>query len=111
MVTSILPDVPRTDSSLSSKVTPTSSEMTVAPVRMAMSLRIAFLLSPKEGALTAATLILFWTLLRMRLVRGSLSMSSAMIRRGLFFWMAASRNLRIWLKLVTLCSEMRMRGF
>jgi hypothetical protein len=47
--------VPKIVKSESYKVTPTYSEMTVEPVRTAISLRIAFLFSPKEGALTAQT--------------------------------------------------------
>jgi hypothetical protein len=54
-VISIFPAVPKTVKSLSSKLTPTYSEITVDPVNIARSFKIAFLLSPKEGALTAQT--------------------------------------------------------
>lgn len=52
---SIFPAVPRIDGSESSRVIPRSSEITVEPVNTAISLRIAFLLSPNDGALTAQT--------------------------------------------------------
>jgi hypothetical protein len=98
-------------SSESSKVIPTSSETTVAPVRTAKSLRMAFLLSPKDGALTAQTWTPAWILLTIKLVNGSLSTSSAMINKGLFFSKATSKNLRMCLKEVILCSVIRMSGF
>ncbi len=46
---------PKTVGSAFSRVRPISSVITVPPVRMAISLRIAFLLSPNAGAFTAAT--------------------------------------------------------
>lgn len=45
--------LPKTETSDFSKVSPISSETTVPPVIAAMSFIIAFLLSPKAGALTA----------------------------------------------------------
>ena len=62
---------------------PLSSEITVPPVNMAISSNMAFLLSPKPGALTAAIfrdpLILFTT----RVASASPSTSSAIINNGL----------------------------
>ena len=62
---------------------PLSSEITVPPVSMAISSNMAFLLSPKPGALTAAIfkdpLILFTT----RVASASPSTSSAIINNGL----------------------------
>lgn len=55
LVISNFPQVPKIDSSESSNVMPTSSEMTVEPVSVAISFKIAFLLSPNDGALTAQT--------------------------------------------------------
>lgn len=52
---STLPAVPSTLWSESSSVTPTYYEITVAPVKTAISFKIAFLLSPNEGALIAHT--------------------------------------------------------
>ena len=65
LVTMMFLHCPRTDGSLFSRVRPTSSEMTVPPVRMAMSLRIAFLLSPKAGALTATQPRAFYSVAEM----------------------------------------------
>ena len=85
LVTYIFPQVPKIETSESSKVTPMSSEITVDPVRTAISLRIAFLLSPNEGALMAQTWTDAWSLLTIIFVSGSLSTSSAIITKGLFF--------------------------
>lgn len=52
---STLPAVPKMLSLESSRVTPTYYEITVAPVKQAISFKIAFLLSPNEGAFTAQT--------------------------------------------------------
>lgn len=87
-VTSILPVVPNTDSSLSSKVIPTYSEITVDPVRIAISFRIALRLSPNDGALTAQTCNPPWILFTIKFVNGSVSISSAIINNGLFFFSA-----------------------
>lgn len=69
-----------------SRVTPTSSLTYLPPVKMEMSWSWALRLSPKEGALTAQTLRLFLSRLRMSPARSSPSMSSAMIRRGFCSW-------------------------
>ena len=61
---------------------PLSSEITVPPVKIAISSSIAFLLSPNPGAFTAAIfkepLILFTT----KVANASPSTSSAMINKG-----------------------------
>lgn len=64
-------------------VTPVYSLMNLPPVKMAISWRTAFRLSPKDGALTAHIFRLFLSLLRISPASISLSISSAMIRRGL----------------------------
>ena len=66
-----------------SRVTPVYSLMNLPPVKTAMSWSTAFRLSPKDGDLTAHILRLFLSLLRMSPASISLSMSSAMMRRGL----------------------------
>ena len=66
-----------------SNLKPLSSEITVPPVKIAISSNISFLLSPKPGALTAAIfkdpLILFTT----KVASASPSTSSAIINNGL----------------------------
>ena len=47
--------VPKMVKSESSRVTPISSEITVDPVKTAISFNIALRLSPNDGALTAQT--------------------------------------------------------
>lgn len=69
---STLPAVPSTLWSESSSVTPTYSEITVAPVKTAISFKIAFLLSPNEGALIAHTWMPAWSLFTIKFVNGSL---------------------------------------
>ena len=66
-----------------SKESPTSSDITVPPVRIAMSSSIAFLRSPNPGALQAATLTTPLMLFTTRVARASPSTSSARTRRGL----------------------------
>jgi hypothetical protein len=66
----ILPALPNMVTSALSKLTPTSSLITVAPVNTAISFNIAFLLSPKDGALTAQTLIPALILLTIKLANG-----------------------------------------
>ena len=66
----------------SSKFIDLSSLIKVPPVRIAISSRAAFLLSPKEGALTEATFKTPAFLFRTRVVRASPSISSAKMRKG-----------------------------
>lgn len=86
---------PRTATSAVSKLKPTSSLITVPPVKMAISARIAFLLSPKAGDFTAHILSPPLSLLRTKVAKASDSTSSAIIRRGLFSLEAVSRKVRI----------------
>ena len=71
--------VPRRSSVASLRSYPTSSLTTVPPVRIAISSIIAFLLSPKPGALTASTSMIPLSLLITSVARASPSTSSAMI--------------------------------
>ena len=65
-----------------SMLKPLSSEITVPPVRIAISSNIAFLLSPNPGALTAAIFKEPLNLLTTKVARASPSTSSAITRRG-----------------------------
>ncbi|MNF74121.1 hypothetical protein D3C84_561460 [compost metagenome] len=65
-----------------SNVYPLSSEITVPPVKIAISSNIAFLLSPKPGAFTAAILRAPLNLFTTKVERASPSTSSAMINNG-----------------------------
>jgi len=87
---------PRTLGSDFSKDKPTSSEITVPPVKIAISARIAFLLSPKAGALTAQTFNPPLNLLRTRVAKASDSTSSEIISKGLFSLAACSKRGKIY---------------
>ena len=65
-----------------SKVNPLSSEITVPPVKTAISSSIAFLLSPKPGALTAAIFKEPLSLFTTRVAKASPSTSSAITSNG-----------------------------
>mmetsp|Transcript_28121 Transcript_28121/g.68242 ORF Transcript_28121/g.68242 Transcript_28121/m.68242 type:complete len:305 (+) Transcript_28121:254-1168(+) len=78
----MLLQVPSTLKSAVSSLRPTSSEMTVPPVRTAMSCRVALRLSPKPGAFTAATCIPPRSLLTTSVARASPSTSSATMTSG-----------------------------
>ena len=80
--TSILFAWPKSSILIVSNFKPTSSEITVPPVRIAISSSIAFLLSPKPGALTATVFKMPRMLLTTKVARASPSISSAIIRRG-----------------------------
>ncbi len=73
---------PRSFNVAFSSVSPSSSVMRVAPVRMAISLSISFFLSPNPGALTAVILSTPLSLLSTKVESASPSISSAMIRSG-----------------------------
>ena len=75
--------MPRSSTDAPSSVSPTSSDMTVPPVNIAISSSIAFLLSPNPGALHAAALTIPLKLLTTRVANASPSISSAIIRSGL----------------------------
>mmetsp|Transcript_10572 Transcript_10572/g.1664 ORF Transcript_10572/g.1664 Transcript_10572/m.1664 type:complete len:260 (+) Transcript_10572:322-1101(+) len=83
--------VPKTVGSDFSKESPISSEITVPPVRMAISFKIAFLLSPKAGALTAAILSPPLNLFKTKVAKASDSTSSQMIKRDLWACIACSK--------------------
>ena len=90
---------------------PTSSEMTVAPVSTAMSCSVAFRLSPKPGALTAATFIPPRSLLTTSVASASPSTSSAMMMSGFCVLTTCSRRGSIDWRLDTFFSTRRMNGF
>ena len=75
-------EVPKSSTVAPSRVSPTSSEITVPPVKMAISSSIAFLLSPKPGALHAAALTIPLKLLTTKVASASPSISSAIIKSG-----------------------------
>ena len=83
---------PRSSIVAPSSESPTSSEITVPPVSMAISSSIAFLLSPKPGALQAATLTTPLMLFTTRVAKASPSTSSARTSRGLPALATASRS-------------------
>ena len=64
------------------KSSPKSSVINVAPVNIAMSSNIAFLLSPKPGAFTATTLNVPRSLFTTNVDTASCSTSSAIISNG-----------------------------
>ena len=74
-----------------SRVIPLSSEITCPPVRMAISSSIAFLLSPKPGAFTAATFNEPLILLTTKVPNASPSTSSAMMINPLLDCATGSR--------------------
>ena len=78
-----LSDVPSISSVVFSRLKPLSSEITVAPVSIAISSNIAFLLSPNPGALTAAIFRAPLNLLTTSVAKASPSTSSAIISNGL----------------------------
>ena len=75
--------VPRSSTVAPSNDSPTSSEITVPPVRIAISSSIAFLLSPNPGALHAAALTMPLKLFTTKVANASPSISSAIINNGL----------------------------
>ena len=87
---------PRTLTSAFSKVNPASSATTVEFVKIAISYIIAFLLSPNEGHLTAATFKLPFNLFKTSVARASLSKSSQIINKGLPIFIECSKNGKIY---------------
>ena len=67
----------------SSRENPLSSEITVPPVKIAISSSIALRLSPNPGALTAAILSPPLSLFTTKVANACPSTSSAIIKRGL----------------------------
>ena len=74
---------PKSVSFTFSSFIPKSSEITCPPVNIAMSSNIAFLLSPKPGALTATTFKPPLNLLTTKVASASPSTSSDIIINGL----------------------------
>mmetsp|Transcript_20549 Transcript_20549/g.45883 ORF Transcript_20549/g.45883 Transcript_20549/m.45883 type:complete len:241 (-) Transcript_20549:702-1424(-) len=103
--------VPSTLNSAVSSFRPTSSEMTVPPVSTAMSCSVALRLSPKPGALTAATLIPPRSLLTTRVARASPSTSSATMTSGFCILTTCSSSGSIDCSEETFFSTSRMSGF
>ena len=62
--------MPKIEESESSNVIPTSYDTTVAPVRIAISFKIALRLSPNDGAFTAQTWTPACNLLTIKLANG-----------------------------------------
>mmetsp|Transcript_26067 Transcript_26067/g.66112 ORF Transcript_26067/g.66112 Transcript_26067/m.66112 type:complete len:433 (+) Transcript_26067:118-1416(+) len=103
--------VPRHAMSAVSSFMPMSSEMTVPPVRTAMSCRVALRLSPKPGALMAATLTPPRSLFTTSVASASPSTSSAMITSGFCTLTTCSRRGRSDCSVETFFSTRRMNGF
>ena len=82
----IVSAVPSIDKSAFSNEKPLSSETTVPPVRIEISSSIAFLLSPKPGALTAAIFKPPLSLFTTNVARACPSTSSAIISKDLPDW-------------------------
>ena len=83
---------PKSSMDVVSSDRPTSSEITLPPVKIAISSSIAFLLSPNPGALHAATLTMPLMLLTTRVARASPSTSSAIINNALPAFATDSSN-------------------
>mmetsp|Transcript_36612 Transcript_36612/g.80411 ORF Transcript_36612/g.80411 Transcript_36612/m.80411 type:complete len:209 (+) Transcript_36612:746-1372(+) len=103
--------VPRHENSAVSSFMPTSSAMTVALVSTAMSCSVALRLSPKPGALTAATLTPPRSLFTTSVAKASPSTSSAMITSGFCIFTTCSRSGSIDWSEETFFSTSRMSGF
>ncbi len=89
-------------------VRPISSEITVPPVRTAMSPRLSFWRSPKPGALTARILMVPRSLLTARVASASPSRSPQMMTMFLETWRIFSRTGRISWTEESFLSVMRM---
>ena len=103
--------LPRSSNVTESSLRPISSEITVPPVRIAMSRSISLRRSPKPGALTARTETVPRSLFTTSVARASPSMSSAMISIGRPCWTAFSRPGRRSGTALIFLSVMRMTGF
>ena len=82
--------VPKSSNVTFSNSRPISSEITVPPVKIAISCSIALRRSPKPGAFTAATLTIPRMLFTTNVANASPSTSSAMINNGLDDFATAS---------------------
>ena len=94
-----------------SNLMPFSSEITIPPVRIAMSSNISLRRSPNPGALTAATFKAPLKRLTTRVVNASPSISSAMINKGRPDCAVASKIGRISFKEEIFLSWIKMYGF
>mmetsp|Transcript_6317 Transcript_6317/g.8162 ORF Transcript_6317/g.8162 Transcript_6317/m.8162 type:complete len:315 (+) Transcript_6317:677-1621(+) len=102
--------VPRSSMVVFSRDRPTSSEITVPPVRIAMSCSISLRRSPKPGAFTAFTFTMPRILFTTRVANASPSMSSAIICKGLPALATDSRTGRSSRMLEIFLSTSRMYG-
>ena len=103
--------VPKSSIVAPSSDKPTSSEITVPPVRIAISSSIAFLLSPKPGALHAAAFTVPLRLFTTSVARASPSISSAIISSGLPALATDSNKGNISLMLEIFLSCNKIKGF
>ena len=99
--------LPRSSTVAPSSDIPTSSEITVPPVKIAISSSIALRLSPNPGALHAAALTVPRKLFTTSVARASPSMSSAMINNGLptFATDSSRGNISLILEIFLSCSN------
>ena len=111
LVTVIFSAVPNISRVAFSNLMPFSSEMTIPPVRIAMSSNISFLRSPKPGAFTAQIFNWARNLFTTNVVRASLSTSSAIINNGRPDCTAGSNTGSNSLRLEIFLSWMRIYGF
>ena len=102
--------VPKSSREVFSRECPTSSEITVAPVRMARSSNIAFLRSPNPGAFTADTFTIPLMLFTTKVARASPSTSSAIISNDLPAFATASKQGKRSLIFEIFLSWRRIRG-
>ena len=102
--------VPKCSSVAPSRSRPTSSEITVPPVRIAISSNIALRRSPKPGALQAETLTMPRRLLTTNVASASPSTSSAIINSGLPALATASRRGKSSRMFEIFLSAKRIRG-
>ena len=107
----IVSAVPKRSKVAFSREKPLSSEITVPPVKIAISSNIAFLLSPKPGAFTAAIFKPPLNLFTTKVAKACPSTSSAMISRGLLDCATGSKIGRISFKLDIFLSNNKIYGF
>ena len=103
--------VPHISSVACSSFRPFSSEITIPPVRIAISSSIALRRSPKPGALTAQIFSPARRRFTTSVVRASLSTSSAIINRPLPLSAAACSIVRKSFSVEIFLSYIRMYGF
>ena len=108
LVTSTLLAVPNISRVTLSNFIPRSSEIRSPFVKIAISSSIAFLLSPKPGAFTAAIFKPPLSLFTTKVARASPSTSSAIIKRGLPDCTTFSKIGSISCKLANFFSNKRM---